>query len=354
MIQVQLKIRLKTKQEALLESWLPILTSIWNWAIKKIERDSANGIFYTKFSFQSLLGGHSKKLEISSQTIKSHLVLAWQSWDRCFKKISKKPRFKGVRNKLNSISFPDKIKRPEGTNIKLPLLGVLRFHKQEIPDGVIKCGRLVKRASGWYLCLFIDAEPKKIEAKANGKVGIDPGFSTTLTLSDGTKINKPKRQDQLQERLGQAQRGKRKQLTARLQERIKNRRKEDNHKLSRMLVENYSTIAFSKDNITGIAKKFGKSVAESSHYQLRQMLSYKCRAGGREYLEVDSKHSTMTCSKCLALTGPTGLTGLKIRQWECSGCGSCHDRDVNAAINTLIAGFGSNLEKVAQAPVRNP
>jgi len=81
MIQVQLKIRLKTKQEALLESWLPILTSIWNWAIKKIERDSANGIFYTKFSFQSLLGGHSKKLEISSQTIKSHLVLAWQSWE---------------------------------------------------------------------------------------------------------------------------------------------------------------------------------------------------------------------------------------------------------------------------------
>lgn len=42
----------------------------------------------------------------------------------------------------------------------------------------------------------------------------------------------------------------------------------------------------------------------------------------------------------MALTGPTGITGLSVRQWECSSCGTAHDRDTNAAVNTLLAGLG--------------
>ena len=81
--------------------------------------------------------------------------------------------------------------------------------------------------------------------------------------------------------------------------------------------------------------------------QLRQMISYKCTASGRKYVEVDSKFSTMTCSHCLARTGPTGKAGLSVRQWECTECRTSHDRDQNAAINTLIAGLGRSLERVA-------
>ncbi len=347
MIQVQLKLRIKPKQEAILSEWLLILTRVWNWAIRKIELDGKDGIYYTKQKFQNLLADHGKKLGIPSHTLQGMLIVAWESWKRCFKKLAKKPKLKGIRNRLNSISFPDSIRRPQGVHIKIPGLGILRFHKQEIPERKIKCGRIVKRASGWYLCLFIEAESKAIPHKRHEKIGIDPGFKTTLTLSNGEKIQKPKRLKQLESRLAQAQRGKGQKLTSRLQERIKNRRKDDNHKLSRKLVEEYETIAFSKDNIQGIAKKYGKSVAESGHYQLRQMLSYKCRAGGRKYIEVDSKGSTMTCSNCLAKTGPTGTSGLSVRQWECIECGILHDRDHNAAINTLLVGLGTSLERCA-------
>lgn len=347
MIQVQLKLRVKPKQEPILSEWLLVLTRVWNWAIRKIELDSKDGIFYSKKEFQNILANHGKKIGIPSHTLQGMLCTAWDSWDRCFKKLGKKPRFKGLRNRLNSIPFPDPIKIPEGTHIKLPGIGLIRFHKQEIPVGKIKCGRIVKRASGWYLCLFVDADPQLIPHIGNEKVGIDPGFKTTLTLSNGEKIEKPKRLKELELRLGQAQRGKRKRLTARLQERIKNRRKNDNHKISRKLVSQYQTIAFSKDTIKVIAKKFGKSVAESGHYQLRQMLSYKCRTGGREYIEVDSKGSTMTCSSCLSRNGPTGIAGLSVRQWECKECGILHDRDQNAAINTLLVGLGSSLERHA-------
>lgn len=39
---------------------------------------------------------------------------------------------------------------------------------------------------------------------------------------------------------------------------------------------------------------------------------------------------------------------LKVRQWTCAQCGAEHDRDVNAAINTLIAGAGLAHERLAR------
>lgn len=347
MIQAQLKLRIKPNQEIILNEWLLILTRVWNWAIRKIEQDGKDGIYYTKKEFQNLLANHGKKLGISSHTLQGMLSLAWDSWVRCFKKITKKPRLKGLRNRLNSIPFPDPIRRPDGVHIKIPQLGILRFHKQNIPEGKIKCGRIIKRASGWYLCLFVDADVKPIPAISNNVIGIDPGYKTTLTLSSGEKINKPKQLQRAEKRLAQAQRGKRKKLTARLHERIKNRRKDDDHKLSRKLIAENKLIAFSKDNIKGIAKSYGRSVAEASHYQLRQMLSYKSIASGRKYIEVDSKDSTMTCSNCLAKTGPIGKAGLSVRQWQCIECGILHDRDTNSAINTVLVGLGMSLVRCA-------
>jgi len=347
MIQVQLKLRVKPKQDAILNEWLLILTRVWNWAIRKIELDGKDGTHYTKKEFQNLLASHGNTLGIPSHTLQGMLIVAWESWKRCFKKLTKKPKLKGVRNRLNSIPFPDPIRRPDGVHIKIPGLGLLRFHKQEIPEGKIKCGRIVRRASGFYLCLFIEADTKTIPSRAEGIIGIDPGYKSTLTLSTGEKIDKTRQLQRVETRLGEAQRGKRKKLTARLQERIKNRRKDDNHKLSRKFVAENKIIVFSKDNIKGIAKSYGKSVAEAGHYQLRQMLSYKCTASGRKYIEADSKGSTKTCSNCLAKTGPTGKAGLSVRQWECIECGILHDRDHNAAINTLLVGLGTSLERSA-------
>jgi transposase len=168
-----------------------------------------------------------------------------------------------------------------------------------------------------------------------------------LTLSTGEKIEHPRELEVLASRFAQAQRGHDRRLSARLQERMANQRKARNHKLSRRLVSENELIAFSKDDLSAMAGKFGKSVLSSGHYQLRSMLAYKCRAGGRHYVEVEAKNSTRTCSLCGSLSGPTGWAGLSVRQWVCTECGTPHDRDVNAAVNTLIAGAGTVHEGVA-------
>jgi len=338
MIQHQIKLRLKTKQEEQLNAWLFMLTGVWNFGIRKIDQDAKDGIYYTNMGFQNILANHGKKIGIPSHTVQGVLATAHTAWQRCFKKQSGKPKLKGIRRKLNSVPFPDPIRAPEGNYIKLPGVGIIRFHKQELPEGKIKCGRIVKRASGWYLCLFIDAKRKPIERKAFGSIGIDPGFKDLIATSDGEKVPHPKELQASLERLGQAQRGINRKLVARLHERVKNQRKDRNHKLSLSLVQENTLIVFSKDSIRGIAKKFGKSVASSGHAQLRSMIEYKGRTAGTQYIEVASKNSTRTCSSCGSLSGPRGWEGLAVRYWKC-GCGAEHDRDINASINTLLLGM---------------
>jgi IS605 OrfB family transposase len=174
-------------------------------------------------------------------------------------------------------------------------------------------------------------------------VGIDPGFHTLLALSDGTKIKNPRELRKSAKRLAQAQRGHRKQLAARLQERQKNRRSDRNHKISRKLVENYATICYSDDNFKKMARRFGKSISEAALGNLIGMLSYKGRTGGRTLIPVKSNFTTMTCSTCGNLTGPKGLSGLAVRSWRCSACGADHDRDTNSAKVVLKTGLGISL-----------
>ena len=346
MVQYQLKLRLNGRQKKKQMEWLPILGSVFNFGVRKIQLNAANKIYFSANDFNNLLAGHSETLEIPSHTIQGVLSSAYTSWQRCFKGLAQRPRLKGLRRPLNSIPFPDPIKRPVDGKITLPGLGKVRFHKQWIPEGKIKCARLVKRASGDYLCLFIDAPPKPIARTAEGAVGVDPGFHDLITLNTGEAIAHPRELRVAAKRLVQAQRGHDKKLASRLQEHIKNQRKDRNHKLSRRLVSENKIICFLKDNHRAVAKRFGKSVSYSAHGGLRAQLSYKSLLGGTKLVFPENRNSTRICSTCGSHTGPTGLAGLKVRQWTCGACGARHERDVNTARNALIAGVGWTHETV--------
>lgn len=349
MIQVQLKLRLRPAQERQLNRWLWHLTGVWNWAVKKIDADKAAGIRYSAYDFMRLVNRHGPRLGISQMAIASTAAAAHMAWRRCYEGASRRPKLKGRRNRLNSIPFGHGREfRPRGRTVAIPGLGRVRFHEMGIPEGHIGFARLIRRASGWYACLSIQAEPNAVPHVADGEVGIDPGFSHLLTLSTGEVVDHPRELEVGATREAQAQRGNRKRLIARLRERQANRRKDRNHKIARRVVAENAVIAFSADRHSAIARRFGKSVTSSSHYQLRQMLAYKSRAGGRRYIEVASRNSTRTCSSCLARTGPAGFAGLSVRVWTCA-CGATHHRDVNAAMNTLRLGLGTSHERGREA-----
>jgi len=349
----ELKLKLTYKQEKELDRWLFHLTSVYNWGLRKIELNADNKIYFNKFDFYNLLSNHSKIMSIPSHVMSAVLLQSWTAWQRCFKKISRKPYFKGRRNKFISIPFPDTIKTIGTKEVRLVGIGKVRFFKQDIPEGKIKCGRIIKRSSGWYLLIWIDAVHTFDVKQDAPAVGIDTGFSSLLTLSDGTKIENPRELRKGAERLAQAQRGRRWQTAKRIQERQANRRKDRNHKISTFLVKNYSTIYITDDNLKGQQKKFGKSINEASIGNLIAMVSYKSAVhAGRKYVAVSNYKSTMTCNVCGKVNESLrGVAGLSVRFWECDrnigGCGTVHDRDVNSARFTLKVGAGCALKALA-------
>lgn len=345
MIIRELKLKPTKLQIEKLEQWLWYLTGVYNWVSRKIELDASYGIYHSRFDLQNSLAGVSKKLGIPSHTIQAVILQAYNAWFRCFKKISKQPKLKSIHNKLKSINFPDILKRSRISDNKISLPGIksIRFCKQEIPEGTIKQARVIKRASGWYCQLCIDTTHKFPVKETNEAVGIDTGFKDLAILSDGQKFSNRREFVKGQKRLAQAQRGGNKKLSARLHERISNRRKDYNHKVSRKIVENFKEIYITNDNLRGQAKVFGKSVSDAGISQLRQFILYKSDNHGRKCVLIDSKNTTLTCSTCGAKTGPTGLSGLVVRLWECSACGAQHDRDINSANVILKTGLGWSL-----------
>lgn len=333
-----------------MSKWLWHLTGVYNWAVRKIDLDAKDKRYHTRYDLEALLNGHSAKLEIPSGVLREAARGAHRAWDECFARKKRRPHLRGSRRRLNWIVFKQgRSIRVKGRRISgFGQLGSIGFHKQEMPVGRIKRIRVIRRASGWYGVITIDAESMPIAAGV-GQVGIDPGFMSLLTLSTGEKIDRPTELARTAGRLAQAQRGHRRQLAARLLERTMFQRRDRNHKLSRRLVSENRLIAWSKDKHVSIALKFGKSVQSSAHAQLREMLAYKSRAGCTQFIEVDSRNSTRRCSVCQALSGPTGWAGLKVRVWSCSACGAHHDRDVNAAVNTLRLGQGLCLKSGREA-----
>lgn len=68
---------------------------------------------------------------------------------------------------------------------------------------------------------------------------------------------------------------------------------------------------------------------------------------------VGERNTTRTCCNCGAIEGPTGIEGLRIRQWQCPTCGFVQHRDRGAAWNILQTG----LRQAGGQPVtegRNP
>ena len=96
--------------------------------MRKIELNAKDKIYFSKLAFRNLLANHSQKLGIPSHTLQGVLCTVYDAWQSCFQKRARKPRLKGVRNKLNSIPFPDPIPVPEGNRVLLPGLGRIRFH----------------------------------------------------------------------------------------------------------------------------------------------------------------------------------------------------------------------------------
>ena len=126
---------------------------------------------------------------------------------------------------------------------------------------------------------------------------------------------------------------------AKLHEKIKNQRKDFQHKISRQIVNENQVIISEDLNVKGMLKnhKLAKSIQDASFSSFCNMITYKALEQHRQYVKIGTFYpSSKLCHYC-----GFKYKGLKLEErfWTCPNCGTYLDRDENAAINILNEGL---------------
>ena len=129
---------------------------------------------------------------------------------------------------------------------------------------------------------------------------------------------------------------------ARIYEKIRRKRHDFLHKLSRQLVNNHDVLAFEDLCVKGMLKNhyLAKGISDAAWGTFITFCKYKAEWAGKTLVQISRWYpSTQTCSVCGAKTGPKGAKDLGVREWVCPECGAVHVRDENAAWNILFEGL---------------
>ena len=88
--------------------------------------------------------------------------------------------------------------------------------------------------------------------------------------------------------------------------------------------------------------KMADRIQQQRWGMLLKMLEIKAARAGIKFVQVDPRHTSLECSSCRHRKPKADLP-LSLRVYDCSNCELVIDRDVNAAINVLIRGFGERF-----------
>jgi IS605 OrfB family transposase len=320
---------------------------VWNYSNEIIRKRWKESRFHTnRPDLNPLIAGTSKELDINSQTVQA---VAYECLLRT-QKAKKNVRWRSSKNGLGWVPFNGQTFKFHGGYCEYNGLKFrLWEHRNLPPSAKIKTGCFVEDARGrWYLCLQCELSDEDFYLKEAKKeaVGIDPGLKTIMTLSDGKKYERDNITLKYATELANAQGRKKKKKKKKINAKIKNIRSDFNHKATHEIASNYRLIFMGNLNSAGIGKtRMAKGIYDSSIYQIKTLLEYKARRHRGLMTLVSEQNTTNTCSTCLQKTGPSGLSGLGIREWTCENCDSVHDRDHNSAVLILRRGHATLSEE---------
>jgi len=261
------------------------------------------------------------------------------------------PRFRSRRDNRQAIRFTRNARFAitAGGAVRLPKIGDVKVvWSRDLPSEPSSVS-IIKDAAGRYFASFVVETTDEPLPECAAEVGIDLGLAAFAVFSDGKVIDSPKFFRRAERRLKKAQQGlsrKEKGSKNRAKARIRvakahahvaDARKDWAHKQSTAIIRENQAVFVEDLCVTGLARtRLAKSVHDAGWSMFVTMLDEKARRYGRVLVKVDRWFpSSQLCSTCGRIDGRKPLS---VRQWECTGCGVVHDRDVNAARNIHAAG----------------
>ena len=344
-----LRFRLRDKHAPDLNRQAREVNRVWNYCNETQQKAArARREWLSAFDLQRLTAGSSKLLGLHASSIQQ----TCQQYDES-RRSKRRPwlRFRGKKS-LGWVPFKKRSVRAVAPR-QLLFNGQVyeTMHWREMPEGVAICaGSFSQDARGrWYINYLVEMPARERSAKK--AVGIDLGLKDLATLSDGQTVENHRHYRRLEDRLATAQRANKKMLVKSIHAQITNARKDYLHKVSADIAARHNVIVVGNVSPSKLTQtRMAKSVLDAGWADFKNMLSYKAIRHGGVMIEVDESYTSQTCSSCGCRPPerPRGIAGLGIREWECSECGTVHDRDVNAARNILAIGLDSLAEGAAQ------
>lgn len=292
------------------------------------------------------------------QNVPVRIDLAFQAFFRRAKNKENPgyPRFRG-KDRYDSICYPQYGNgcKVTGNILHLSKIGDVYVVKHREIEGVPK-NITVKKSSTdkWYITIVCDNYEPEPLPKIDNSIGIDVGLESFATYSDGTKIINPrffrkeeKELAKVQRKLskqsnGSKERAKTRKAVSKIHERIKNKRNNFCHQLSRKIVNEFNTICVEDLNINNMLKThcLAKSISDAGWRQFVQFLIYKAEYADRQVVQINPAYTSQDCSQC----GYRVSKKLGDRMHNCPNCGLSIDRDVNASLNVLRIGTYSQIK----------
>ena len=265
--------------------------------------------------------------------------------------------------------------------LRLPRIG--RVHCLENVTARVGGAKVMRmtvswRGGRWYASLTVDRpDPAPLPRKQRRTVGVDLGIKELATMSDGTVAHTPHALKRNLHRLRKAQKAlsrkekgsarhrKARLRVARLHGRVADLRRDAMDKLTHRLAVGYSEICIEDLNVVGMVRnhRLAQAVEDASFFEFRRQLEYKAARSGARVHVIDRFYpSSKRCSACGTVKAKLSLGE---RTFHCERCRLELDRDLNAAINIMVAGSAPEtlnahggdgrrpgLGRTTQAPVK--
>jgi len=343
-------------QRRLLDRWLGAARWLWNTALEiRCEAYRECGLTLTGNDISRWLtswkrtAGHEWLAEVPATCLTQCLRDQDAAFSNFFAHRARYPRFKR-KSTSGSVRFQDVGAAWARGLVSLPKLGALKLAeslpKVARPDLVT----LARDAAGRYHVSFSAEVETSLLPITHRVVGVDVGLTHLATLSTGAKIPNPKRYHarlrylrQQQRCFARRQKGSRRRekqrlRVARAHARVRQERHSALHALTTRLVREFDLICIEDLNVKGLARGLhARAIHDVAFSEVRRQLTYKSDWYGKILVEVDRWYpSSKRCSECRYTLDTLRLDE---RQWRCPGCGTLHDRDINAARNLLAEGL---------------
>lgn len=256
--------------------------------------------------------------------------------------------------------------RLENDTLLMPKLGRVRIAPlRPVPaDWILKSATMtIERDLTVYISVCFEYEdvPAAYTPDPGKAIGLDYKSDGFYADSEGNVCGSPKYARKAQALLTKQQRklrhkkkgsknyGKQKTRIAKVYRRIANQRLDFCHQQSAKTANSYDIICVEDLDMRAMADKGfrnGRATMDNGYGMFLRFLKYKLHDRGKVLIKVSKWFpSSQVCHVC-GKADPE-LKDLRIRHWTCPGCGSEHDRDINAAINILQEGLRLYLQNVA-------